>query len=73
MELCSYNLEDYLGKVMAERSNGLLEVPNCCLDLSNLLSIMSQVGEGIGYLHGHDVVHGKIKPKNGILPMSETS
>lgn len=70
MEFCPYNLEEYLGKVMGKRSR---ECPNHYLDLSDIVSIMVQVGEGIKYIHGRDVVHGKIKPKNGTYPMGETS
>ena len=52
MELCDYNLEDYLNK---EHD---LSTPQIYL-------IMSHLTEGIRFLHEEEIVYGRLKPKNG--------
>lgn len=63
MELCRYNLEDYLEssrRLGPQARSGLKG-----LDIKEILDLMEQLASGASYLHDHDIVHGNLKPKNG--------
>jgi serine/threonine protein kinase len=78
MELCAINLDDYIYDTSSARSKVQNEancegispvfVPNECsfqLQLQNVYTIMSQISDGVKFLHMEKLAHRDLKPSNG--------
>jgi serine/threonine protein kinase len=62
MELCAYNLDDYLSRTpMFHFSPSLL----AHVKTMEACEIMLQISNGVAYLHGYGEVHRDLKPRNG--------
>ena len=65
MELCKFSLDDYIispETYVLQVSDGFAkkDFQNRCLD------ILTQVTEGLAFLHSQDVTHSDLKPSNGL-------
>ena len=57
MELCAGSLEDF----MADRRRSGVSIA-----IDEILSIMTQIANGLFYIHAEKEVHRDLKPRNGI-------
>jgi serine/threonine protein kinase len=68
MDLCAFNLETYLLLLWKETKDDIgMEVPQC-RDRSSMRSIwniMSQIANGLAFIHTHHEIHRDLKPRNG--------
>jgi serine/threonine protein kinase len=67
MELCNMDLNQYIYKV---RSDGGLRFQNSLpvrVDVNDIWKIMSDISDGVAFIHNHMEIHRDIKPTNSIL------
>ena len=70
MELCSYDLGQYMKQTTASRWVNALSVADSVFVLEQLISVMliaDHIASGLKYIHDCGEVHRDIKPSNGIL------
>src|SRR5579859_1294333 len=70
MELCVYNLEDY---IKVENISVLESIPpkqptaKLFKALKRMMGILQQISNGLSYIHNKSQVHGDLKPTNGMI------
>ena|SRR5579859_1267594 len=70
MELCSYDLGEYMKQTTASRWINAFRAPDSSFILGQLTEVMliaDHIASGLEYIHGCGEVHRDIKPSNGIL------
>lgn len=77
MELCEVNLKSYIngerGSIVEDREfphliNIAFVEQGCSMQtkLLNIWTVMSHLAQGVRFIHGHDLAHRDLKPRNGI-------
>ena len=76
MELCNFNLENYLQRLWEPTNDETMSVKSqsraiirWSTRMNSVLNIMSQIACGLEYIHGHNEIHRDLKPRNSILPI----
>jgi serine/threonine protein kinase len=64
MELCSLNLEEYL------KSKWILYPVDGVPDEAGIWNIMTQIANGLAFIHSKKEIHRDLKPSNSIKPIS---
>jgi len=62
IELCSLNLDQYNKSI---RTTVLVHKSVSSLRLEQILDIMTQIADGISFIHAHHEIHRDLKPQNG--------
>jgi serine/threonine protein kinase len=70
MQLCDMNLDNYLYSNTGGNLLGITSPapPQACTfpeNMQNACTIISQISEGVGFLHQENLVHRDLKPSNG--------
>lgn len=70
MELCEYNLFQYLYADTSNPFNGTISFRDLALNLKRkqAWNIMEQITKGVMFLHNQGEVHRDLKPKNSYIP-----
>ena len=72
MELCDFNLDHYIPQLWEPTSLETMHlgaqhkpIVDWNLRMKHIWVIMSQIAEGVTFIHLHDEIHRDLKPKNG--------
>lgn len=64
MDLCEYNLGTYISYLSGEKNLALIE-DKSRFSINQMWSIMSQIANGVSYIHSQGEIHRDLKPSNG--------
>ena len=80
MELCDLTLSEYIYDERSKYSRSCIDASKTSnnavfigensslpVKLQNLWTIMTQIAQGLEFIHEHRQVHGDLKPRNGIF------
>ena len=65
MELCSLNLDQYNKSI---RTTILVHPLASNMRIGEIWSIITQIADGLAFIHGHHEIHRDLKPQNGLFP-----
>jgi len=69
MELCAYSLAAYIKdlKHVTVLDSLASKQPTAIKSLKLMMEILRQIANGLRYIHGKELLHGNLKPTNGIF------
>ena len=69
MELCAYSLAEYIKdlKHVTVLDSLASKQPTAIKSLKHIMEILRQIANGLRYIHGKELLHGNLKPTNGIF------
>jgi serine/threonine protein kinase len=76
MDLCNINLHDYLyDRSALVHEASLFHEPafvsrdsSIFVRVSNIWTIVNHISQGVAFIHGHQISHRDLKPRNGLAP-----